>query len=68
MESGKGRVYVELITFSRGGREAIFERPSAQVHQTQVKEEENNEESISTNKKRSVKSTRKKKIIITIAK
>lgn len=34
-----------------GGREPIFARPLTQVHQTQVKKEENNKESIIDNKK-----------------
>lgn len=42
-----GRVgYTETLSLPCGGREAIFERPLVQVHQTQVKEEENDEESI----------------------
>jgi len=35
------------------GRETVSERSSAKVNQAQVKEEENNEESITANKKNS---------------
>lgn len=38
-----GRIYINLTT-THGGREVVFERSLGQVHHTQVKEEENNEE------------------------
>lgn len=59
---------MQSLPLPREGREAIFKRPPAQLHRTQVKGEENNEESITVNKKRSVRSKRKKETIYTILK
>lgn len=48
----------QILSLPCGGREVVFERPSAQVHQTQVQQqEENKKESIRINKKN--ESTRK---------
>lgn len=49
------------LSILQGGREIVFEKSLALVHQTQVKREKNTEESITVKKKSSVKYKRKKK-------
>lgn len=48
---------IQTLSLSHGNREAVFEGPLAQLHQIQVNEKENNEESIIVNKKSIVRST-----------
>lgn len=45
---------MQILSLPRGGREIVFKKLSAQVYQTQLKEEENNSESIAAKKKSNV--------------
>lgn len=51
---------MQTLPLPQDGREVVSKRPYVQVHQTQIKEEENNEKNIVDDKESNVKSARKK--------